>query len=165
MTQWERSWTVNPLNSVVAERSNSAELVVNLLREKCLSTEVFLVRIFPHSDWIRRDTVFLRIQSDCEKIRTKKNIFNAVANTRSDGTNVAGVVRSSIKDTPIRDLLTVNILFKLLKSKCKLSLKSFRGNLRDQLYWRQPNELLWSKLCSLKCWISKCKVIFCWLNV
>ena len=65
-----------------------------------------------------------------------------MANTRSDGTNVAGVVRSSIKDTPIRDLLTVNILFKLLKSKCKLSLKSFRGNLRDQLYWRQPNELL-----------------------
>ena len=32
---------------------------------------VFLVRIFPHSDWIRRDTVSLRIQSDCGKIRTR----------------------------------------------------------------------------------------------
>ena len=26
------------------------------LREKCPNTEFFLVRIFPHSDWIRRDT-------------------------------------------------------------------------------------------------------------
>ena len=29
-----------------------------VLREKCPNTEFFLVRIFPHSDWIRRDTVF-----------------------------------------------------------------------------------------------------------
>ena len=27
-----------------------------LLREKCPNTEFFLVRVFPHSDWIRRDT-------------------------------------------------------------------------------------------------------------
>ena len=38
---------------------------------------VFLVRIFSHSNWIRRDTeylsgVSLRIQSKCRKIRTKK---------------------------------------------------------------------------------------------
>ena len=26
------------------------------LREKCPNTEFFLVHIFPHSDWIRRDT-------------------------------------------------------------------------------------------------------------
>ena len=26
------------------------------LREKCPNTEFFLVRIFPHLDWIRRDT-------------------------------------------------------------------------------------------------------------
>ena len=32
---------------------------------------VFLVGIFPHSDWIRRDTVSLRIQSHCGKIRTR----------------------------------------------------------------------------------------------
>ena len=40
------------------------------LREKCPNTYFFLVRFFPHSDWIRRDT--LRIQSECEKIRTRK---------------------------------------------------------------------------------------------
>ena len=32
-------------------------------REKCLNTEFFLVRIFPHSDWIRRDTPYLSISS------------------------------------------------------------------------------------------------------
>ena len=26
------------------------------MREKCQNTEYFLVRIFPHSDWIGRDT-------------------------------------------------------------------------------------------------------------
>ena len=31
--------------------------------------EAFLVRVFPHSDWMRRDKV---IQSECEKIRTRK---------------------------------------------------------------------------------------------
>ena len=33
------------------------------LREKCPSTELFLVRIFPHSDWIRRDTSYLSVFS------------------------------------------------------------------------------------------------------
>ena len=45
------------------------------LRENC--PRVFLVRFFPHSDWIRRDTeylyrVFLRIQFKCGKRRTRK---------------------------------------------------------------------------------------------
>ena len=31
-------------------------LIKYALREKCPNTEFFLVRIFPHSDWIRRDT-------------------------------------------------------------------------------------------------------------
>ena len=31
------------------------------LREKCPNTEFFLVRIFPHSDWIRRDTKYLSV--------------------------------------------------------------------------------------------------------
>ena len=34
-------------------------------------TGVLLVRIFPHSDWIQRDTV--NIQSECLKIWTRKN--------------------------------------------------------------------------------------------
>ena len=33
------------------------------LREKCPNTEFFLVRIFPHSDWIRRDTSYLSVFS------------------------------------------------------------------------------------------------------
>ena len=33
------------------------------LREKCPDTEFFLVRIFPHSDWIRRDTPCLFVFS------------------------------------------------------------------------------------------------------
>ena len=44
---------------------------------------VFLVRTFPHLDWIRRDTVSLRIHSKCRKIRTRrktpnKDFFQAV---------------------------------------------------------------------------------------
>ena len=38
------------------------------LREKCLNTEFFQVRIFPRSNWIRRG-----IQSECEKIRSRKS--------------------------------------------------------------------------------------------
>ena len=33
------------------------------LREKCPNTEFFLVRIFRHSDWIRRDTSYLSVFS------------------------------------------------------------------------------------------------------
>ena len=33
------------------------------LREKCPNTEFFLVRIFPHSDRIRRDTDYLSVFS------------------------------------------------------------------------------------------------------
>ena len=33
------------------------------LREKCPSTELFLVRIFPHSDWIRRDAKYRSVFS------------------------------------------------------------------------------------------------------
>ena len=39
------------------------------LREKGSVSGVILVHIFPHLDWIRRDT--LRIQSECGKIRTR----------------------------------------------------------------------------------------------
>ena len=53
------------------------------LREKCPNTEFFLIRIYPHSDWIRRET--LRIQSECWKIRTRKapylDTFHAVERT------------------------------------------------------------------------------------
>ena len=37
--------------------------MLSILCEKCPNTEYFLVRIFPHSDWIRRDTSYLSIFS------------------------------------------------------------------------------------------------------
>ena len=78
------------------------ELETETLREKCPNTEFLLVRTFPHSNTKRRDTeylsvfsrnagkwgpeetsyldtfypvfsVFSRIQSECGKIRTRKN--------------------------------------------------------------------------------------------
>ena len=45
------------------------QLIILTLREKCPNTELFLVHIFPHSDW----KVSLRIQSECGKIRTRNN--------------------------------------------------------------------------------------------
>ena len=38
------------------------------LRKKCPNTELFLVRVFPYSDWIRNSD-----QSECGKIRTRNN--------------------------------------------------------------------------------------------
>ena len=44
------------------------------LLEKCPNTEVFLVRIFPHSEWnMERYGVSLRMQSECGKIWTRKS--------------------------------------------------------------------------------------------
>ena len=46
------------------------------MREKRPNMELFLVRIFPHSDWMGRNTKYeisLRIQSECGKIRTRNN--------------------------------------------------------------------------------------------
>ena len=37
--------------------------ILQILREKCPNMELFLVRIFPHSDWIRRDTSYLSVFS------------------------------------------------------------------------------------------------------
>ena len=45
---------------------------------------VILVGIFPHSDWIRRIHVYLRVQSECRKMLTRislnTNTFHAVGN-------------------------------------------------------------------------------------
>ena len=41
----------------------TASTLRTLVREKCPNTEFFLVRIFPHLDWIRRDTSYLSVFS------------------------------------------------------------------------------------------------------
>ena len=43
------------------------------LREKCPNTEFFLIRILLYSDWIRIESVNLRIHSEYRKMRTRKN--------------------------------------------------------------------------------------------
>ena len=54
-----------PLNkeviSTFVEKHPEPASVTEALREKCPSTEFFLVCIFPHSDWIRRDTPYLSV--------------------------------------------------------------------------------------------------------
>ena len=37
--------------------------IYSTLREKCSNKELFLVRIFPHLDWIQRDTKYLSVFS------------------------------------------------------------------------------------------------------
>ena len=56
------------------------------LPEKCLNTEFFLVRIFPHLDWIWRDTEYLSVFSpNAEKYGPEKSpyldIFHALTET------------------------------------------------------------------------------------
>ena len=49
------------------------QFIKTSLREKCLNTEFLLVGIFPHSDWIRRDTENLSVfSSNVEKYRPEK---------------------------------------------------------------------------------------------
>ena len=49
-------------------------LIYIKLREKCPNTEFFLVRICPHSDWIRRDPEYLSVLSpNAGKYRPEKN--------------------------------------------------------------------------------------------
>ena len=60
-----------PLLHVISD--NISAFLTFSLHEKWLNTELFLVRIFPHSDRIRRDSLSLRIQSECGKIRTRKS--------------------------------------------------------------------------------------------
>ena len=50
--------------------SKLVEHYVKSVRIQCYSGPHFS-RIFPHSDWIRKDGVSLRIQSECGKMRTR----------------------------------------------------------------------------------------------
>ena len=67
---------------VILRQLNYAWVVT--LREKYPNTEFFLVRVFPHSNWIRRDTPYLSVfNSNAEKHRPEKtphfDTFHAVS--------------------------------------------------------------------------------------
>ena len=50
--------------------------LLQALHEKCPNTEFFLVRIFPHSDWIRRDTEYLSVFSpNAGKYGPEKSLY------------------------------------------------------------------------------------------
>ena len=52
-----------PIKSHGSLSTCSREITRQTLHETCLNTEFFLVRIFPHSDWIRTDTPYLSVFS------------------------------------------------------------------------------------------------------
>ena len=55
-------WPRNSIHLNMIFTRTSKTLWKMTLREKYPNTEFFLVRIFPHSDWIRRDTPYYRDQ-------------------------------------------------------------------------------------------------------
>ena len=72
-TNWDHSSRILMLNKTcllllfsqkqVVWEENSRCLSNYSLREKCLNTELYLARIFLHSDWIQRDTPYLSVFS------------------------------------------------------------------------------------------------------
>ena len=84
------TWNLeSQVNFSVEERHQSGYLqrfgvyCRNTLREKCPNTEFSLVRIFPHSDWIRRDTPYLSVFSpDAGKYRPEKTPYISLYSVR-----------------------------------------------------------------------------------
>ena len=67
--------------------------IIRITVWKCPNTEFFLVCIFPHSDWIRRDTSYLSVFSpNAEKYIPGKtpylDIFHAVNNGNNNNNNI-----------------------------------------------------------------------------
>ena len=56
-------------------KSCDNKLLRNALREKCPNTEFFLVRIFPHSDQIRRDTYSVRMWENMDQKKVRISIL------------------------------------------------------------------------------------------
>ena len=92
------------------------------LHEKCPNTEFFLDRIFPHSDWIRRDTVqirsffwsvFSRIRVEYGEIRSQRfavtitNPSSFVSMTASE----YDVGKEDKKNTHSKNLSLVEVVF------------------------------------------------------
>ena len=60
---WARFWNDFEAEIDTFQCSYLKQNVTPALCEKCPNTELFLVRIFPHLDWIRRDTEYLFVFS------------------------------------------------------------------------------------------------------
>ena len=93
------------------------------LREMCLNTEFFLVRIFPHSELTRRDTSYLSVFSpNAEKDRPEKtpylDTFHTV-NSPRDWNQI--VIKLGTKHVIYQKLAKLSILagFKVSFLACK----------------------------------------------
>ena len=101
------------------------------LREKCPNIEFFLVRIFQHSDWIRRDTTYFS-----GKIRTRKNsVFGhfSFGGTGSSGRGLSLFLSStSIRPRKIRHWL---IVLHLKWLSCILDHSTYDLQLLNMIYY------------------------------
>ena len=74
-------FTIASQASIKCDSSSRAHMAISksgdfILREMCPNTEFFLVRMFPHSDWIRRDTRDLSVFSpNAETYGPEKTLY------------------------------------------------------------------------------------------
>ena len=80
----------------------------------CPNTEFFLVRIFPHSDWIRRDTKYLFVfSSNAGKYGPEKTPYLSTFHTVTFFSNI--VIKLKIEGYSNCEPLTINISDSVLK--------------------------------------------------
>ena len=112
--------------------SNSRE---NTLREKKSKYGLFLVRIFPHLDWIQRYSVNLRIQPECRKIQTRKNsVFGHFSRSDISIRKYSAYSKLAVYNNKMKNWLIPenvaglngNKLIQVRKTACYFYLPSFR---------------------------------------
>ena len=119
--------------------SNSRE---NTLREKKSKYGLFLVRIFPHLDWIQRYSVNLRIQPECRKIRTRKNsVFGHFSRSDISIRKYSAYSKLAVYNNKMKNWLIPenvaglngNKLIQVRKTGCHFYLPSFRRAVNSTL--------------------------------
>ena len=96
---------------------------------------LFLVRIFPHLDWIQRYSVNLRIQPECRKIRTRKNsVFGHFSRSDISIRKYSAYSKLAVYNNKMKNWLIPenvaglngNKLIQVRKTACYFYLPSFR---------------------------------------
>ena len=118
---------------VFCPKSLSENLQNFPLRQKCPNTEFFLVCIFLHSDWIRRDTILLRIQSECKKYRLEKTPYLDTFHA------VFGSYNTLILGESIIKKVSDNIITKSVKHQKNVVVKIlFRAKIVGMNHYKKP---------------------------
>ena len=111
---------------------------VNLsLREKCPNTEFFLICIFPHSDWIWRDTLYFSVFSlNAGKYGPEKTPYLDTFHIVSETISFSSFVKILLTTSVYISFLILNIsVANLSKAHHKLFVLPRYINLRN-LSWR-----------------------------